>query len=99
MMESSRFLAKRESFQTRIVSKVFSFFRARAIISLKAGRLAVRALCASSTNSRQTSQSRSPAYLRSALSWAAMDRSFSTCFSDDTRAYRTTLIGIPRFRS
>ena len=37
-MESSRFLAKRESFHTRMASKGGGFWRARAIISRNTGR-------------------------------------------------------------
>ena len=86
MTESSLFRANRESFQTRIASNGLVLSFAAVIISLKAGRFADLALSASSTYSATTSQSRLRAYLFSALTWAGMDRSFSACRSDDTRA-------------
>ena len=83
MMLSLRFLANLENFQTTILVNLP--WSASAIISLKAGRLSVRALFASSMYSFATRQLRWAAYRRSALSCAEMDSSIS-CESEETRA-------------
>ena len=81
----SRFLVKRENFQTRISRNGASGLAAASIILRNSGLSATRPLSASSTYSRTTMYPFFCAWSLSARSWAATDKSTS-CRSLETLA-------------